>query len=115
MVKMEKRPKKVKFIHNMPKDYRIYPANGVFGGMTARGDLVMNFFVEHHVIPPEQVQKVKADGSLAPIKTEQQEELEVSRVFQMGVMVNREQALDIAKWIMEKVKQYDKIATKKGE
>jgi hypothetical protein len=108
-----KKPTKVKYIHHWPADYRIYPANGIWGGITGRGDFVMHFFVERHIVPKEEIQDIKDDGTVAPIKQEPKEELEVARDMQMGIMINREQAANIAKWILEHVESYEKLISKK--
>jgi len=113
VVAMERLPKRVKFLHNTPTDYKIYPVNGAWGGVTARGDLILNFFVEHLSVPKEQVQGVKADGSLAPIEAVPKEEVEITRDMQVGVMINLDQAVDVAKWMLAKVEEYRKITTGK--
>jgi len=39
--------------------------------------------------------------------------VELERDMQFGIMVNREQALDIAKWMLDKIKIYEKTTSKK--
>lgn len=104
-----KKAKKIKFIYNKPQDYRIYPVNGVWGGVSGRGDLICNFFVEHHEVPKEEVLALKEDGSLEPIKEKPKEQVNVIRDLQVGILVNREQAISIANWILEKVKEFEKV------
>ena len=113
VVTMERLPKRLKFLHNIPADYKIYPANGAWGGVTARGDLLLHFFIEHQIVPKEQIQDVKADGSLAPLEVLPKEEVEVARDMQVGIMINLDQAADVAKWMLAKVEQYRKIASGK--
>ena len=95
----------IKFIHQFPDDYRIVPANGAWGGVSPRGDLLMHLFVEHSQVPREEIQIVKEDGSLAPLK-KTTKEIEVMRTMQIGVVLNVEQAVSIAKWMLEKVEKY---------
>lgn len=109
------KPKKVKFIHRWPPDYKIYPANGLWGGVTARGDLLVHFFVEHVVVPKEQIQMVKDDGTLAPPEREVGKEPEVARDMQVGIMMNREQAVSTANWILDKIKKYEETVKKESE
>lgn len=108
----KKKAKKIRFIHNKPQDYRIYPVNGVWGGISGRGDLICNFFVEHHEVPKEEVHSLKEDGSLGPLEKKPREEVRVIRDLQVGILVNREQAVSIANWILEKVKEYEKVTKK---
>jgi len=107
--KMSKRekPKRVKFIHHWPKEYRIYPANGAWGGVTGRGDFVFHFFVERHDIPEEDIQNVQEDGSLTPLEKEIPEELPIARDMQVGILMNREQSVSLANWILEQVKMHE--------
>jgi len=114
MPKKEER-KRVKFVHHWPTDYKIYPANGAWGGVSGRGDVILHFFVERHVVPEEEVQTIKEDGSLAPIERKPQEELQLARDMQVGILVNREQAVGIANWILQKVKQYEDAIKKEAE
>lgn len=110
---MDKVPKtklsRLIFTHYWPADYKIYPVNGTWGGMTGRGDLVLHFFVERHEVPKEEVSVITEDGTLAPIKLVPKGEQKVARDMQTGIMVNREQAVSIAKWILEKVGEYEKL------
>lgn len=108
-----KMPKRVRYVPHWPADYRIYPANGLWGGITGRGDFVMHFFVERHVVPKEEIQDVKEDGSVAPAKQEPTEQLDIERDMQVGIMINREQAVNIAKWMLEQVEKYEKLMPKK--
>ena len=101
-------PKRVKFIHNWPDDYKIYPANGAWGGVSARGDMILHFFVEHHPVPKEEIQIIKEDGTLAPRETKPKEEVKAARTMQVGIMINREQVVSLADWMLKKVEEYEK-------
>jgi hypothetical protein len=99
--------KKVRFIHNRPEDYKIYPINGIWGGMTGRGDLICHFFLEHQEVPAVEVQPIKEDGSLGSVERGNEGEARIVRNFQMGIVVNREQAVAIAKWMLDNVKRFE--------
>ena len=75
---VEKKQKTIQFIHQFSDDYRIVPANGAFGGISARGDLIMHFFLEHSKVPHEEINISKPDGSLE-ISREETNEVEVIR------------------------------------
>lgn len=111
---MSKLPKRVKYIYNIPKDYKIYPVSGAYGGVSGRGDLVLHFFVESHAIPKDVIQKIKGDGHLSPEERIPTEELEMTRDMQIGVMVSRTNAVELAKWILDKVKGFEKLTKQKG-
>ena len=44
-------PREMKFVFEYDKDYRIVAANGVWGGVTPRGEINIDFFVERQRIP----------------------------------------------------------------
>ena len=110
----DKDPTMVKFIHKFTDDYRIIPANGAWGGVSPRGDLLMHFFIEHAKVPQEEIQVAKEDGSLSPPK-KKIKEIEIVRTMQIGVNINIEQATHLANWILENVERYKtgKMAKKK--
>lgn len=104
--------KEVKFIHKKPDDYEIIPANGAWGGLTPRGDFICNFFTEYYEIPEELEHELEEDGSLGPIIRKEGEVRTVIREFQIGVLMNKEQAVNLANWILEKVAQIEKEGLK---
>jgi len=112
MSEIEK-PKKIRFLQNMPEGYKIYPVNGLWGGVSARGDLICHFFLEHIELPKEEVQSVKEDGLLGPVERKPKEELTMIRDMQVGIVINLEQAVSIANWILQSVKQFEDA--RKGE
>jgi len=95
----------VKFVHKFTDDYRIIPANGAWGGVSPRGDLLMHFFVEHTKVPREEIQVVKEDGSLDSSR-KKTKEVEIIRTMQIGVNMNIEQVTHLANWILENVERY---------
>ncbi len=44
-------PQEFEFFFEYDKDYRIVAANGVWGGITLRGDIHLDFFVERQDVP----------------------------------------------------------------
>ena len=100
--------KKVHFFHENASDYRIYSANGVWGGLTTRGDFLLEFFVET-IMPPESItSNIKDDGTAE----EAQRKLRISvpegdaavrRIHQCGVLLSLEEAERIADFIKEKL------------
>lgn len=103
----------VKFIHKFPDDYRIVPANGAWGGISPRGDLLMHFFVEHTAVPEIEIKSLNEDGTLASKKIKN--EIEVVRDMQFGVMLTVEQANSLAYWILDKVKSFEEAKAKRKE
>ncbi|MDG6222326.1 MAG: hypothetical protein QCH99_03590 [Candidatus Bathyarchaeota archaeon] len=102
----EKKKRTLKFLHQFPEDYEIFPANGAWGGVSARGDLLMHFFLEHSAVPDSEVKTINEDGTINDVKKEKKE-IEIVRRMQFGVMLTTEQASSLANWILDKVQQYE--------
>lgn len=89
------------------KDYRLVPANGSFGGITPRADIMIHFFEEYYPVPRVVVHEVSPEGKLGQEKARETESL-ITREIQVGVVLSPAQAESIAKWILDKVETLKK-------
>ena len=48
------------------RDCRTYYANGAFGGVSPKGEIVVNFLVDHAPLPVLEANQVEADGAMGP-------------------------------------------------
>jgi hypothetical protein len=105
-------PKRIKFLFKKAADYRLLPANGAWGGITTRGDFLLEFFVEHNITPDYVMHEVTTEGGLG-------NEIErnpgitgdiilVTRELVGGVSLSIEQAKNIANFIQEKCTDLEK-------
>ena len=77
----------VKFIYNKPENYNPQFINGVIGGLTTRGEIILNFFFEHSDIPKEETNIINADG-FPERKVPRAEIPEVLRDIKVGIIVS---------------------------
>jgi hypothetical protein len=105
----KKLPKKVRYIYYQPKDYKIYPVNGAWGGPTTRNDIIIHFFVERQEMPVEEVHLIAENGLVGPVEREMKEEAKIARELQVGIIINPEEAERMAAWLKEKVAQSRKM------
>lgn len=96
----------IKFIKS--KEYKIFPANGVWGGITPRGNFKMDFFIDHVTIPSEVVHEIEP-GDMLGKEIERKTESPFTREIMCGILLTPEQAKDTAKWILKKVEDFEKI------
>ncbi len=101
-------PKRARFIYKIRDDFRRVFVNGVYGGISTRGELRMDFFLEHFPIPEDEVMEVTPEGGVKHIPKPQPEEVTAVREVIVGLLMNQDQALSIAEWILEKVKAFEK-------
>lgn len=85
-------------------DYRIVVANGVWGGLTPRGELKVDFILDSIKTPDSVVHSITPEGGLGP-EIERQRSSPVSRELQVGVLLSIGHAESIANWILDKVRE----------
>lgn len=100
--------KEVVIYYHVPADNRILPANGCFGGIGPRGELIINFFEETYPIPRTVTHEITNQGSIGRQKETELEAGHLIRHVQASIAVNPGQAESIAKWILQKVEALKK-------
>lgn len=106
-------PNKIKFIFNKSDDYRLHFVNGLFGGFTGQGDLVINFFFESRDLPKEQEGNIEGTTiKYDPFSTP----LNFVRDLKCGIIMTPQQALVLKEWLdrqlnelEQKIKSGDKV------
>lgn len=99
-------PVNAKFIYNKPDDYDTHYVNGLLGGLTARGEIILNFFFEHSDVPKDE-EDVIVNGKLKPKPASSSSLPEVQRDIKACVVVSPEHAKGMSEFILELVNQYD--------
>jgi len=103
---IKKTDRQIKFVYTIPERYETHYANGAYGGLTPRGDLHCNFFVEHKRVPKEEVVTIK-DDKISIDETDVPEN-EVLRELKVGVIMSTKEAKNLADWIYDKIEEYNK-------
>jgi len=83
-------------------DHQTVYANGVYGGMTTRGDMHLDFVTDRSERPKTQSFKVNKDGSLGRQVGEEGGE-GVIRERQVSVFLKPDNAFSIATWMIAKL------------
>ncbi|OHD57205.1 MAG: hypothetical protein A2Y33_07370 [Spirochaetes bacterium GWF1_51_8] len=103
---------KVDFHYIKSNQYRTSYANGVFGGITPRGELQMDFFVERQVIPQVATYAISNEGILGEIiKTEGKSGF--IREFDCGVLMSIDVAINFYEWLGQKIDEFNKVKNEK--
>lgn len=112
-------PKRIKFLFQKAADYKLLPVNGAWGGVTTRGDFLLEFFVEHNITPNYVVHEVTAEGKLGNEiergPKEPGDVILVARELVGGISLSIEQATSIAKFILEKCANFEEEKKKEPE
>ena len=104
---------KITFGFKKDDDYRLIPVNGVWGGMTPRGDIMVDFFHESQSLPEAVTQAVTPDGNLGE-ELQRAPASHVQRTVLVGMVLTAEQAESIGRWLQEKAGAVRERTGKKG-
>ncbi len=90
--------------------------NGAHGGITPRGELVMNFYMERPPLPDELTHEINPNGTIGDLVTETPDNLKNSlvRFIDNGVILNYESARNIHFWIGERLGELEAIERAKA-
>ena len=111
----ENKTEEVPIDYEYDSDYRIVAANGMYGGITPRGDLRVDFFVEHQPAPEpgEFAYETRPDGTAKEVRKSKKKKL-VRRV-QIGVLLPAQHIEGFAQWFQKKADQIREMADKQTE
>ena len=92
-------------------DYNPIYVNGAHGGISPRGELVMNFYLERQPLPNEIVHEITPAGTIGPETAVDPSDLTRSLVRQVinGVVVNYQTARELQYWLGEKLKEMEAL------
>ncbi len=102
-------PGRVVYRYEKNRDYRVIFANGAIGGVTPRGDVKFDLFIEYVDTPEETVHSVTPDG-LGPEIERTPSGPAFTRQSQVGVIMSPGQARSLAHWLMGQVDAMEKKA-----
>ncbi len=110
----ESLPKEAKVTYTKSPDYKLVYVNGVYGGITGKGELRFDFFQEFHPYPEEEILEITDDGKLGAPEPEDSEQFELIREKQIGIVMSMGFAQSLLQWLKDKVETYEKIKTELG-
>ncbi len=98
---------KVKFRFVRDGEYRCVPVNGVWGGVTPRGDITADFFHEALTCPESVTYAVtETDGLGAEVERQLDDpSSQVTRSLMFGIVLTSEQAESIGLWLVDKARE----------
>ena len=101
--------RQIKFKYVFPENYNPVYCNGAFGGISTRGEIVANFFLERMPIPKSMTNAVNLDGTLSDVVDLEPENLNeiVIRYISTGIVLNEESARSIHAWLGEQIQELD--------
>jgi hypothetical protein len=110
----ESKEKIIEFYYIKSQRYRSIYADGVFGGITPKGKLSMQFFFEGTQVPISVKHEILENGVLGN-EIERKSNKGILREIECCLIVDVDTAKAMQKWLDEKIQQYEKFFTKKNE
>lgn len=97
---MDGEKEQIRFKYVFSEEYTPDYVNGAWGGATAAGEIVANFYLERHAIPREVVHPVKNEmlGEEASSKPDDYKNV-IIRCVQSGVVMNLDTAKKVHTWL----------------
>ena len=97
-------------------DYSPVYVNGAHGGVSPRGELVMNFYLERQPLPNAITHEITPAGTIGSETVVEPDDLGRSLVRQVinGVVVNLQTARELNYWLSEKIKEMEALEQAKA-
>jgi hypothetical protein len=104
---MGEKQSKITFKYVHPADLRDLYVNGLWGGVTPRGEIYAHFYSERHPIPNKSTHEIKDDGSFDRIgKTETGGD--AVRIIQSSVTMDVQTAVAFRDWLTDQINVINK-------
>jgi hypothetical protein len=115
---MSKKNPAITFKYIFKYDYNPVYVNGAHGGVSPRGEIVANFYLERQPLPNEITHAINPDGSIsADVVGVDPENLEstIIRYVSSGVVLNLQNAKALHSWLGDKVAELEQMMTIRTE
>jgi len=108
---MPKSNKEITFKYIFTYDYNPVYVNGAHGGVSPRGELIMNFYLERAPLPNSVSHEITQNGTIGAESAMEPEDLQSSlvRYVSNGVVLSPQTARDLHAWLGEKINELDTL------
>ena len=88
----------ITFEYKQSDDYCPVYANGAYGGINPRGEIIINFFNERHPLPKTEKYKL-SEGRVGEKVMDESGDVTILRTICTGVVMSRENAQCLYDWL----------------
>jgi hypothetical protein len=108
---MSQNKPELKFKYIFDYCYNPVYVNGAHGGVSPRGELVMNFYLERMALPESITHEINPNGTIGNEVAAEPEDLKNSlvRFIEAGVVMNYQNAKELLLWLGERVKEMEAL------
>ena len=106
----------LKFKYIFDYGYNPVYVNGAHGGVSPRGELVMNFYLERMALPESITHEINPNGTIGSETAAEPDDLAHSmvRFIEAGVVMNYQNARELHLWLGERVKEMEALERAKA-
>lgn len=106
----------LKFKYIFDYGYNPVYANGAHGGVSPRGELVMNFYMERMALPESITHEINPNGTIGSETAAEPADLAHSmvRFIEAGVVMNYQNARELHLWLGERIKEMEALERSKA-
>lgn len=90
--------------------YRTYHVDGAFGGLTSKGNIYCEFFVERNVTPQQVTYEIEENGQLGKEK-ERSGKKGFIRQIECGISLDIKTAVNLKEWLEKRINEYNEISS----
>lgn len=115
---MSKHDQEITFKYIFKYDYNPAYINGAHGGISPRGEIVANFYLERPPLPNEITHAINADGSIgADVIAADPENLDriIVRYVSSGVVLNYQNAKVMHGWLGDRIAELERLMQAREE
>ena len=109
---MSKQDQEITFKYIFKYDYNPAYINGAHGGISPRGEIIANFYLERPPLPNEITHAINADGSIgSDVISADPENLDrmIVRYVTNGVILNYQNAKVMHGWLGDKIAELERL------
>ncbi len=105
-----KYPQRIRFEYKEEDHLKLNYAHGVWGGISPRGEIELNFYAESDKIPPYTECVIGQDGGLGPeLSSEEEHVRTIVRVISNKVILNRQTSYALKEWLEDVLADFESI------
>jgi hypothetical protein len=109
---MSKHDPAISFKYIFKYDYNPVYVNGAHGGVSPRGEIIANFYLERQPLPNEITHAINPDGSIAAdaiaVEPENLDSI-IVRYVTSGVVLNLQNAKTLHGWLGDKIVELERL------